>query len=225
MSNRQRQIVWDASGQKGSKLLLLLAIAEHADPSGYCYPGVPRLANLTRLAERHITRLIGDLNKTEEIAVSYRTGPGGANEYYLLLEKTPTQITLTKADCRKRSKHPTPDKLAPTTPDKLAPLPANLSQRGDIVASGEPLEPINSEVMELWNRALDQLSGSMLQHTYNNLFLGSELAINGDIATIHTRNERAAVWINARMLPSVTAVLEEFTKNQYTITAEVKKGA
>jgi len=42
MSIKVMSYVWEASKAKGSELLLLLAIADHAADDGYCWPGIPR---------------------------------------------------------------------------------------------------------------------------------------------------------------------------------------
>ena len=40
MSIRVMTQVWDTSEQKGSALLLLLALADHAADDGFCWPGI-----------------------------------------------------------------------------------------------------------------------------------------------------------------------------------------
>lgn len=52
MSIKVSSLVWDCSGQKSGKLLLLLAIADHANEQGVAWPGIPLLARKTRLCER-----------------------------------------------------------------------------------------------------------------------------------------------------------------------------
>lgn len=69
MSVKIMNNVWQYSKQKGSTLLLLLAIADNASDSGYAFPGIDYLARKTRLSPRHIIRLVQQIEKTDELTV------------------------------------------------------------------------------------------------------------------------------------------------------------
>ena len=82
MSIKVMDWVWQHSTHKGSALLLLLAIADHAHDDGDgAYPSIATLAQKTRMSERQTTRLIQDLVESQELVVGYKEGPLGANIY------------------------------------------------------------------------------------------------------------------------------------------------
>ena len=58
MSIKVMNRVWDESQHKGSTLLLLLAIADHAADDGYCWPNVKTLAQKIRMSRRQTIRLL-----------------------------------------------------------------------------------------------------------------------------------------------------------------------
>ena len=61
MSIKVMSIIWERSERSGSELLLLLALADHADDSGACYPSVSRLAAKTRMSERSVQYMLRSL--------------------------------------------------------------------------------------------------------------------------------------------------------------------
>ncbi|CAN5353365.1 hypothetical protein BH10ACI2_BH10ACI2_00070 [soil metagenome] len=63
MSAQWMGYFFDEAGLKlqGSKLLLCLAIADHADSEGKCWPGVPLLAKKIRLGERQTKQLLKEI--------------------------------------------------------------------------------------------------------------------------------------------------------------------
>ncbi len=69
MSVRASAIVWEESQQKGSALLLLLALADYAHDDGTnAFPSVPTLAKKTRLGRRNIQLLLRKLEEAGEVA-------------------------------------------------------------------------------------------------------------------------------------------------------------
>lgn len=87
MSIKAMTWVWDNSKHSGSRLLLLLAIADHCNDDGECYPGVTRLAKKSRLSHSHTQTLIRELKESGEITVliqqGIETGTGQTNIYHL----------------------------------------------------------------------------------------------------------------------------------------------
>jgi hypothetical protein len=63
------QRVWENSRQKGSSLLLLLAIADNAHDNGVSSISLGILSKKTRLSERQVARIIHDLEKEGELRV------------------------------------------------------------------------------------------------------------------------------------------------------------
>jgi hypothetical protein len=82
MSVRVMANVWATSRMKGSALLLLLAIADHAhDDGGGAYPSVETLSVKIRMGERQTRALIGLLERSGELTVERNAGPRGCNLY------------------------------------------------------------------------------------------------------------------------------------------------
>lgn len=76
--------VWQHSTHKGSALLLLLAIADHADDNGIAYPSVPHLARKTRMTERNVQHALRRLVRSGDLTISPRyqdSGGHGPNTY------------------------------------------------------------------------------------------------------------------------------------------------
>lgn len=90
--------VWDHSSQKGSELLLLLAIADYADDNGFAWPGLETLANKTRLSIRHTTRLVGQLAETKELIVFTRRARGNVYIVTTGITESALKSALTRAD-------------------------------------------------------------------------------------------------------------------------------
>ena len=82
MSIRLMSNVWAHSKAKGSQLLLLLSIADHADDDGSgAYPSIGHLAGKVRMSERNVQRIIKQLVNKGELAVILNGGPRGCNLY------------------------------------------------------------------------------------------------------------------------------------------------
>lgn len=78
--------VWEHSEQKGTGLLLMLAIADHAhDDGGGAYPSVATLARKARTTPRHIKRLLPQLEAAEELTIQRGKGPHGTNIYQVTI--------------------------------------------------------------------------------------------------------------------------------------------
>lgn len=76
--------VWQNSTQSEGRLLLLLALADFADDSGYCYPGLQTLAKKSRMSERNVRYALRDLEAAGELQTALRAGPNGTNAYRVL---------------------------------------------------------------------------------------------------------------------------------------------
>ena len=86
MSYQAFEAVFDRSHQRGSALLLLLAIARHADKDGRnAYPGVKRLAEMTRLKHAMVKRLLKRLLESGELVIQQRHAPGRSTRYAIIL--------------------------------------------------------------------------------------------------------------------------------------------
>ena len=78
--------IWEHSRQKGSALLLLLAIADHAHDDGSgAYPTVQRLADKSRMTGRNVQLLLKRLETNGDLIIIPNGGPFGANLYQIPL--------------------------------------------------------------------------------------------------------------------------------------------
>ncbi|HEY5990576.1 MAG TPA: helix-turn-helix domain-containing protein, partial [Streptosporangiaceae bacterium] len=82
--------VWEKSQQKGSALLLLLAIADFADDRGVAWPSVGTLAKKIRMGERYVQRLLADLVKTGELRIEEQAAKKFKNRYIVLVGVNPS---------------------------------------------------------------------------------------------------------------------------------------
>ena len=87
MSYRISALVWEKSVQKSGNLLVLLAIAEHADDQGSAWPGVPLLARKTRLSRRHVRRCLHALVSSGELEILPERSPGGGPLYQIRTDR------------------------------------------------------------------------------------------------------------------------------------------
>lgn len=75
--------VWENSKQKGTAKLMLLAIADHADPEGRAFPGLERLAGMVNVTHRQARRLVELLEESGELVVEHNQGRGRHNRYII----------------------------------------------------------------------------------------------------------------------------------------------
>lgn len=87
MSIKVASHVWEHSQQSGSALLMLLALADHANDDGACWPSIETLARKCRVSERQARRLIRKLEDDGELATDVGGGRGNASIYWVLLGK------------------------------------------------------------------------------------------------------------------------------------------
>lgn len=86
MSIKVIDYVWSNSKAKGSSLLLLLAIADHAHDDGTgAWPSIDTLAHKCRQSARNVIRLVQALEKLHELKVIPNGGPNGTNAYTIPL--------------------------------------------------------------------------------------------------------------------------------------------
>lgn len=69
MSIREINRVWETSPHKGSELLLLLAIADHANDHGEAWPSQETLAAKTRMSVRQVRRLALTLEESGALGI------------------------------------------------------------------------------------------------------------------------------------------------------------
>lgn len=136
--------VWEQSQTKGSNLLLLLAIADHADDDGFAWPGIKRLAHKTRMTPRHVKRMIASIKDDASELYYEQLEEGYANRYIVLPGLSNEQFAKTLMTRFGK----TADEAAQIVSeirggDILSPLPRQsrgdkMSPGGDIAMSPEP---------------------------------------------------------------------------------------
>lgn len=75
MSFKVVKACWDNSQHSGTKLLMLLAIADYSDDSGEAFPAVRTLAKKCRTSHRNAQYTIKDLVSSGELSVEPNKGP------------------------------------------------------------------------------------------------------------------------------------------------------
>lgn len=93
VSNR----VWAHSKATQTELLALVAMADWADPWGYCHPTIDQIAARCRQTPRNITNVLGALERSGEVRCiacgrGGRGKTGSGSVYQVLTGLTPTQI-------------------------------------------------------------------------------------------------------------------------------------
>jgi DnaD/phage-associated family protein len=84
MSIKYMSMVWEHSKHDGSKLLVLLALADHANDDGVCWPSIPRLAKRARISERQVKRIVQDLADSGDLEIVSRGDGRGHSTIYKL---------------------------------------------------------------------------------------------------------------------------------------------
>jgi len=87
MSIKVATQIWQGSKQKSGNLLVLLALADHADDEGKAWPGIPLLARKARLSERHVRRCLNQLVGDGEVTVLTEPAPSGGRWYQIRLDQ------------------------------------------------------------------------------------------------------------------------------------------
>ena len=92
MSIKLMSLVWDCKKFDGSKLNLLLALADFANDDGYCWPSIPVIADKIRKTERQTTRLLQQLESAGFISVIESGNGRGVKSIYRLETAIITKI-------------------------------------------------------------------------------------------------------------------------------------
>ena len=79
--------VWDHADSSLGELLVFLALADHANDKGFCWPGVEGLAKKSRLSERQTRYILRSLEAKGYIKTLIQQGPRGCNMYEITLKE------------------------------------------------------------------------------------------------------------------------------------------
>jgi DNA-binding transcriptional MocR family regulator len=75
MSIETMSLVWKHAKVEGSELLALLALADHANDEGYCWPSLGTIAQKVRISRSQITRVLKSLEEKGYISRQRRYNP------------------------------------------------------------------------------------------------------------------------------------------------------
>ena len=135
MSVKIMSQIWENSQQEGTALLMLLAIADHANDQGICWPSKRTLAKKCRVSERHAGRLIKKLVTDKELEIQRGGGRGHSNVYKV----TPVTGFTDTTDPSYR--------VTPTSPIKEE-IPASVSIKVDTQRETMTPEVIKDDIAE-----------------------------------------------------------------------------
>lgn len=76
MSVKIMSRVWESSKQKGTDLLLLLALADNADDEGYCWPGIEYLRKKIRMTSRSVINALQRIEEDGEVIINHNRRSG-----------------------------------------------------------------------------------------------------------------------------------------------------
>ena len=121
MSIKVMSAVWDIEGIDSSECLVLIALADHADDMGRCYPSIARLAKRTKMSGRGVQKVIARLIEKGFVSVSPCAGQGGANLYTVTATPEPRSPLN---DVHPRTTFTTPLNPVRKTPEPGSPKPS-----------------------------------------------------------------------------------------------------
>lgn len=92
MSVKAMSYVWDNSPYNGNALIVHLALADHCDDQGICWPSQKYLAEKCKISERQVRRIIYQMVEDGLLFVEVRAKQGKNNNRYRLIFKK-VQVT------------------------------------------------------------------------------------------------------------------------------------
>lgn len=137
MSIKLMSAVWDLPDPDlaNSRLLILLAMADHANDNGVCWPSIPTLAQRARISERQTQRVIQWLIHHGYVEITIKgNGKGHSNMYQL---------------------HILGDILSPNAPPKDDKLSPNPKPKGDIFGANGDIFGVNGDTIVSSEPSLD----------------------------------------------------------------------
>lgn len=156
MSIKIMSKVWDIEGIDSSECLVLIALADHADDQGRCYPSIARLSKRTKLSDRGVQKVISRLIEKGFITVTPCAGQGGANLYTVTATPEPRSPL---DDVHPRTEFTAPPNHVRETPEPRSPKPSRtiIEPLPEANASGRdasPAEPVEDFSKQLFDRAV-----------------------------------------------------------------------
>lgn len=141
--------VFESTTLAPTERLIMLALADHADDEGRCYPSIQRLCRRTGLSERAVQTNIKKLGDQGYVRIIRGGGKGHSNLYFVSANpasNAPKETPNPAADAPRRKCTPAAD--APQTPQQMRLNPA--------ADAPEPSGTIRGTVNSVVARASDQ---------------------------------------------------------------------
>lgn len=156
MSVRIMSRVWDnAAALEGTQLLMLLALADHANDEGVCWPKMDRLAQKVRVGVRQAQRLVRELEHGGYISVAQGVGRGNPS-LVTILNKCEASAEKVTSGARKGDMHDTISPIKGDTHDTFSPI------KGDAGDTFSEREKVTSGAQKVTSGAR---KGDMAPHT------------------------------------------------------------
>lgn len=86
MSVKVMTQVWERTDLGQSETLVLLALADHADDNGECWPSMQRIAEKARVQRRAVQRIVQKLEEKGLVTVERSVGRSNTNRFILHVE-------------------------------------------------------------------------------------------------------------------------------------------
>jgi hypothetical protein len=154
MSIRVMSLVWDSELTDIYEASVLLALANHADDDGRCYPSMARVAKLARCSLRKAQVVTKALVARGYLRVEMNSGPRGCNTYFLTL--TPAQDAPSQG-VHPRTSRQQPPHATTLAPAQCAPEPSKKHQRTRVSACAPDLPSEGlSDVVSLYAERIDR---------------------------------------------------------------------
>lgn len=156
MSVDATRLVWERSKASSGALLVMLALADHANAKGEAWPSVTRLASLCRMSGRNVLRHLAALEEAGEVR---REVSQGRPTHYIITLTHDAHVT-SDADVT-HDAHVTPP-MTPTSPTHDAHVTRTVKNHHRTIINGEngenlfgdslPEKHVAEVIAEAWNR-------------------------------------------------------------------------
>ncbi len=238
--------VWDHSQQRGTHLLLMLAMADASDELGVLWAGNSFLGNRARISDdRQVRRMLRRLEDVGEIITIRSHRPNGLTlpNYYIV---TPGASEAILSDARSRVAQMIAARGGVTDPPGGNSPPLAKSRKsgqrggknrpkggavipppGGAVVPDDPIDPVKKTEGDelsaeiLWRVALDELEMQMSRATYRSHLDGSTAALDGDELTISAR-ALSIDQLSGRLNALIRRTVETLAGRPLIIRYEVK---
>jgi hypothetical protein len=121
MSIKIMSAVWELQDITASETLLLIALADHANDDGFCWPSVGTIQRRTKLSDRGVQKLLNSLRKKGYVTWTSRNGHSNTYQLPIPLIHTPELRSPLKLYTPPNGVHPPPNPVHPRPPNPVHP--------------------------------------------------------------------------------------------------------